>query len=105
MPDYSLPTLPQESEDWLRHQLGEAYRQYRAAHARYRGLLETTPEGQTHDHHDPLALARQAESEALADYMWLLKIVTDLMGYSGKREVPLKVKASGGSDGEFNFSR
>ena len=87
MPNCSSSMKRQESEETWRQKLDEAYRRYQLSTARSRALLEKAVEGQRHGPDDPLVLARDLESEALAEYSQLLKIVTDLMVDSGKREM------------------
>ena len=96
MPDSFLSTLRQEAEESWRQRLDEAHNRYQIATARYRGLLEKAPERQVHCEDDPLALARDAESETLAEYARLLKIVTDLERHGGKRETQSRVRTAGG---------
>ena len=106
MSDNSLSTLRQEAEESWRRRLDEAHNLYQIATARYRGLLEKAPEGQIRGQDDPLALARNAESETLAEYARLLKIVTDFGGHGGKRETQSGVRREGEErDEDFSFSR
>ena len=98
-----LSRLREEAEESWRQRLDEAHNRYQIATARYRGQA---PERQVHGQDDPLALARDAESETLAEYTRLLKIVTGLGGHGGKCETQSEVRTEGGErDEDFSFSR
>ena len=106
VPDNSLSTLRQESVESRRHSLDEAYQRYQMATARYRGLLEKAADGHLRSQDDPLVLARDAESEALAEYTRLLKMGTDSRVHDGKRETQSLVRTEEEQrDGDFNFGR
>ena len=68
----------QDLEDAWRARSEMARARYEMARTRYRKLLEAKPDGPTPPENDPLAFARHAESEALAEYTRVLKIFTDL---------------------------
>jgi hypothetical protein len=61
---------------WL-GRLQEAYAGYQKATKHYRGLLQEQPDGTPSDLKGALALARQAESEALAEYPRILRTFTE----------------------------
>ena len=96
MPDNSLSTLHQESEESWRQRLDDAYERYHMASTRYRELLEKAPEGRVRSQDDPLALARHAESETLLEYTRLLKIVTDLTVRYAEHEMQSGVRVAEG---------
>jgi hypothetical protein len=75
----------QTLEDSWRLRLEEAQARYQKATERYRRLLQEQPDGISHDPKGALALARQAESEALAEYCRILRTFTELTVY---RKVP-----------------
>ena len=62
---------------WL-GRLQEAYAGYQKATKHYRGLLQEQPDGTPSDPKGALALVRQAESEALAEYTRILRAFTEL---------------------------
>ena len=66
-----------------------ARERYEMASRRYRKLLEEKPEGLIPRQDGPLALARQAESEALAEYTRILKLFTELTSHGQIPEEPL----------------
>lgn len=70
-----------ELEDTWRIRLEQAMSRYRAANQEYRALLESSPEGRPTSPESPLAQARQAESDALAEYTRVLRIFSDLTIY------------------------
>ena len=82
----------QTLEDSWRLRLEETKARYHKATERYRRLLQEQPDGTPHDPRSALALARQAESEALAEYSRLLRAFTDLT-VNGK--VPEERSAAG----------
>lgn len=102
-PENYLSTWHAESEELWRQKLAEAYQRYQAATARYRELLAKTAEGEVRYHDDPMGLERNAESEALAEYMLLLKIVTGPPQANAKYD-PRPRRAEEVRDGDFNFS-
>ena len=65
-------------EDSWRLRLEETHIHYRKATERYRTLLQDQPDGRPHDPNGALALARQAESEALAEYARALRVFAEL---------------------------
>jgi CheY-like chemotaxis protein len=67
-----------ELEDLWRSKLEAARLRYNAATEEYRKLLKETPRGVAPGPGSPLALARQRESEALAEYARVLGVFTDL---------------------------
>ena len=68
----------QKLEDSLRLRCQEAHEQYRVATVRYRKLLEKKPPGPRPNDNGALASARQAESDARAEYTRAPKIFTEL---------------------------
>ena len=64
-------------DSWLLR-LEEAQARYQKATERYRRLLQGQPDGTSRDPRGVLALARQAESQALAEYSRILRAFTDL---------------------------
>ena len=77
-----FPQLPatvvrQELEQSWRPILEEAKADYHAATERYRKLLLEQPEGVPPSPDGDLALARQAESQALSEYTRALRILTE----------------------------
>jgi hypothetical protein len=77
-------TVPEPSatrqmlEDSWRLRLEEARVRYRKATDQYRKVLQDQPDGRLHNPNGALALARQAESEALAEYTRVLRAFTGL---------------------------
>lgn len=65
-------------EDFWRLRVEETQARYHKATGHYRRLLQEQPGGTPHDPTGGLALARQAESEALAEYIRVLRAFTDL---------------------------
>ena len=84
-------------EDAWRVRSEMARERYKMASIRYRNLLDEKPEGVTPRQDDPVALARQAESEALAEYKRVLKMYTELMEHGRTLEEELAT-AGGGQD-------
>jgi hypothetical protein len=78
-------------ESW-RLRLEETQDRYHKATERYRRLLQEQPDGMSHDPKGAVALARQAESEALAEYFRILRAFTELT-LNGK--VPEERSAAG----------
>lgn len=73
------PGLQREGlEDAWRSRFEMARERYKQASAHYRELVAQQPEGIIPREDSPLALARQAESEALAEYSRILKVFTEL---------------------------
>ncbi|HLH17634.1 MAG TPA: response regulator [Bryobacteraceae bacterium] len=68
----------QQMEDSWRQRLEESHARYKAASQEYRRLLQQEPDGTAPGAGSPLALARQAESVALAEYSRILRIFADL---------------------------
>jgi hypothetical protein len=85
----------QEVEDYWRLRLEETQVRYREATGHYRKLLQEQPKGTPYNPNGALALARQAESQALAEYTRLLRIFTRL---TANGQMP-KHQSVGGSDG------
>lgn len=68
----------QELEESWRSKLEETHHRYRTATEAYRHVLQTLPEGLPPRPDGAVGRARQAESEALAEYARVLRIFTDL---------------------------
>ena len=64
-------------ESW-RLKLQDAKSQYEAATAHYRAMLQQRPDGVPVTPDSALALARRAESEALAEYTRVLRVFIEL---------------------------
>jgi CheY-like chemotaxis protein len=64
-------------ESW-RLRLEETQVYYREATDQYRKLLQAQPDGTPYDRNGALALARQAQSKALAEYTRVLRVFTEL---------------------------
>jgi hypothetical protein len=64
--------------DFWRMRVEETQAYYRKATEEYRRLLEERLGGTPHDPNGALALARQVESDALAEYCRVLRAFTDL---------------------------
>ena len=95
--EHPSPSLTrQDLEDAWRVRCERARERYEMASRRYRKLLDQKPEGLIPRHDAPLALARHAESEALAEYMRILKLFTELIVHGRIPEEQLGAKASGG---------
>jgi hypothetical protein len=71
-------TTRQTLQDFWRVRLEETQARYQKAKERYRGLLQEQPDGVSHDSKGALALALQAELEALAEYRRILRAFTEL---------------------------
>jgi hypothetical protein len=65
------------ADSW-RLRLEETQARYHKATERYRRLLQEQPDGMSHDPKGALALARQAESQALAEYCRVLRAFAEL---------------------------
>jgi hypothetical protein len=77
----NLPLCPiarQELEEYWRQKVQEAWERYQIATAWYKELQKAKHEGRVHTKDDPLTLARQAQSETLAEYARVLKSFTEL---------------------------
>ena len=85
----------QELEDSWRLRLEETLIRYREATQQYRKLLQAQPDGRPLNPDGALALARSAESQALADYMGVLRIFTELT-VNGKMP---EARSAAGSNG------
>lgn len=70
--------VPQEAEESLHLKLLEAHSRYQAATAQYRRMLNEQPDGLSPGLDTSLSHARETESHALAEYMRVLAIFTDL---------------------------
>ena len=68
----------QTMEDSWRVRLEETQARYQKATEQYRRLLQERPHGRSNDLDGALALARQQESEALAEYTRVIRLFTDL---------------------------
>ena len=77
-------------DSWLRR-LQEAYAHYQKAAKHYNRLLKEHPDGTPSNPEGVLALARQAESEALAEYSQILRAFGELTVHDG---VPEKQSAA-----------
>jgi hypothetical protein len=84
----------QTMEDSWRERLEETQARYQKATEQYRRLLQEQPHGSSNDLDGPLALARQQESEALAEYARVLRLFTDL---TVKGKVPEERSVAGPS--------
>lgn len=81
MPELSaFPAMRQQLEESWRLKLEEASSRYKAANAEYRMMLDEQSDGaiRVPAATDTLMRARQAESEALAEYTHVLRMFTDL---------------------------
>jgi hypothetical protein len=85
----------QALEDSWRLRLEETQVRYREATEQYRKLLQAQSDGRPLNPDGALALARHAESQALADYMRVLQIFTELT-VNGK--MPQTRSVAGSSD-------
>ena len=74
-----VSAMRQTLEDSWRSRVEEAQARYHKATERYRRLLQEQPGRMSHDRKAALALARQAESEALAEYCRVLRAFTELI--------------------------
>lgn len=81
----------QTREDSWRLRLEETEARYQKATERYRRLLQEQPDATPYDPRAALALARQAESEALSEYSRIPRAFTELT-------VNGKVRSAAGSD-------
>jgi hypothetical protein len=86
------PATRQTLEDSWRLRLEGTEAHYRRATDRYRKLLQEQPDGTAHG---AVALARQAESEALAEYTRVLRTFTELT-VNGKTPEEHSVAGSNG---------
>ena len=68
----------QELEESWRSRVESAHARYQAASKQYRELMQGLPDGQPLNKDDGVALAREAESQALAEYTRVLHIFTEL---------------------------
>lgn len=84
----------QTLEDSWRLRLEETQARYQKATEDYRRLLQQQPEGAPRDPNGSLMLARQVESEALAEYTSVLRVFTELT-VNGK--IP-EARSAAGSD-------
>jgi CheY-like chemotaxis protein len=76
----------QELEDLWRTKVEDARGRYAAATEEYRKLLDGTPEGVPPNPDSPVARARQAQSEALAEYSRVLRVFTELTVHGRRPE-------------------
>ena len=86
----------QDLQEAWRLRSERARERYARASARYRELLKESPEGLIPGQNDPLALARQAESKALAEYTRIVKIYTELIVHGQIPKEQLGAMANGG---------
>ena len=97
--EHFSPSLTrQDVEEAWRIRSEMARERYETAKRQYRELLEERPEGLIPRHNGPLALARDAESEALAEYARILKVFTELTLHGWTPEEQPDAKADGGRD-------
>lgn len=75
------PVTRQDLEESWRLRLEETQDHYSEVRQRYRKLLQELPGGQAASPDRALALARQAELQARAEYTRVLRIFTDLTVY------------------------
>lgn len=108
MPKKRILTIAQlESEESWRLQLWEAHARYQAASTRRKRLEDIEPGGSISNLERMLANARRAESEALADYLQLIRIGIELR--ARRKAKALNVvwgelrRRERGDDGESNF--
>jgi hypothetical protein len=95
--EHPSPSLTrQDLEDVWRTRCETARERYKVASTRYRKLLDEKPEGLVPRPDAPLALARHAESEALAAYTKVLRLFTELTAHGRIPEEGLGAEASGG---------
>lgn len=78
-----MPERPQLEDLW-RSKVEQAQLRYKAATEEYRKLLGETPRGVPPAPDSPLALARQVESDALAEFTRVLRVFSQLTIH-GKR--------------------
>jgi hypothetical protein len=71
-------SMPQEGDESWHLKLLEAHSRYQAATAQYRSMLSEQPGGLSPGVDSSLSHARETESQALAEYMRVLAIFTDL---------------------------
>jgi len=86
--------VPQEGEESWHLKLLEAHSRYQAATAQYRRILNERPDGLSAGLDGSLSHARETESQALAEYMRVLAIFTDLTTH-GKLNVEASAEGSG----------
>ena len=97
--EHPSPSLARRDlEDAWRVRSERAHERYERASAQYRKLLKEKPDGLIPRQDDPLALARHAESEALAEYKRILGLFTELMVHGRIPEEELAARAGGGRD-------
>lgn len=94
----------QELEESWRVRLEAVQAHYRAASKRYRTLLQDVPDGMPLEHAQTVALAREAESQALAEYQRVLHIFAELTVKGMMPEEPWPQESSM-AYGSFRFSR
>src|SRR5579884_4470911 len=76
----------QQLEDFWRMAVEGAREHYTAATREYQKLLARAPEGAPLSPESPVALARQAQSEALAEYSRVLRVFTELTVHGRRPE-------------------
>lgn len=97
--EHPSPNLARRDlEDSWRVRSEMARERYEMASSRYRKLLDEKPEDLIPQPDDPLALARHAESEALAEYRRVLRLFRELILCGRIPEEQLAARASGGTD-------
>ena len=95
--EHPSPNLTRRDlEDAWRVRSEMARERYEMASRQYRKLLDEKPEGLIPRHDDPVALARHAESEALAEYSRNVRLFTELIVYGRIPEEELASRAGGG---------
>jgi hypothetical protein len=95
-PSFPSPLTRQELEESWRLRLEAAQANYQAASTRYRTLRQDVPDGTPLEHAKTVALAREAESQALAEYRQVLHIFTDLTVRDMMPEGPWPQESSDG---------
>ena len=91
----SPSAMRQELEESWRSRVEAAQARYQAASKQYRELMQGLPDGLPPNKNDGVALAREAESQALAEYTRVLHIFTEL---TTQGKMPEEAKTAG-SDG------
>lgn len=105
MPKKSFLTVaqPESTESWRRN-LWDVHARYQDARTRRRRLETIEPNGQVRNLEHLLAVACREESEALAEYVWLIKLGTGLRARrTAMKELRLVERLEDGDDGDSNF--
>ena len=93
---FPSPLTRQELKESWRLRLEAAQVDYQAVSQRYRTLLQDVPDGMPSEHAETVALVREAESRALAEYQRVLQIFTDLTVKAIMPEEPWPNESSDG---------